>query len=118
MKWETDILPKWLDGAALQVYYGHNGYHDTNAYMRIVPNTPDTVETTSGARVPLSEIRAIAPRIIGIFNSGKTWINAHNIKLNGYHVQSIENGILTVGCHKFTEAEVRRFAALITKENA
>ncbi len=81
-------------------------------YMRV---EGDEIATTKGARVPIDHVRKVAPLIISMLEAGKTYRrNGHSIHLGNYVIDSLdENGVLTVGCHRFEKTEVMRINALL-----
>jgi hypothetical protein len=66
----------------------------------------DTVETSKGARVPLSDGLALAALAKKCRETGKG-IDLRNRRVGNYHGNSIDSaGNLTVGCHRITYAAI------------
>lgn len=112
-------LPAWLAGeSTVQIKNGdavHN--HDTRSalayasqvYMRL---NGDDIETSRGARFPLSHGLKALPLIRAIVAKGETWQrNGKTIHLGNYQIDSIGGGVIVAGCHTIPISEVERLAA-------
>lgn len=90
-------------------YWGSDFEH---AYLRV---KGDTVETSRGARVPLSHVQRALPVVMALIRNGRTYQrNGHTIHLGHYAIDSIdEQGNLRAGCHLFNKAEIERFAGIV-----
>jgi len=99
----------WFHDTTVSFPYSFQTYN--TAYMRV---NGDEIETSQGARVSLEHVRRVAPFIIGLLDKGESYRkNGHTLHLGHYEIESLENGVLTVGCHRFDEKELRRIAAEI-----
>lgn len=74
-------------------------------FLRVKCNSPELVETSLGANVPLKEARILYKAI----SAGKSVVN---FQIGNYYVNRYEKGTLTIGCHKLHDDEINRFAAL------
>lgn len=101
-----ESLSAWLNGETAYVEY------IPFAYMRL-SSDGGTVETTQGARVPTEHVKKVAPMILRVLNNGKNYAPDSDIRLGHYRLNGIRDGIVTVGCHRFEESEIRRFAAIL-----
>lgn len=103
-----EILAQWLAGEAVTV-----PWILTNAYLRIAPNDPETVETSLQAAAPLEHVRKALPLVLRALESGAEFVPETDIRLGHYRLNSVSNGIVTVGCHRFERDEALRFAAVL-----
>lgn len=105
----TEQLREWARDASLTYQHGF-------AYMRL---NGDRVETTMRADVPLSEVVKVGPMVVEMFARGQTYQrNGERINVGQYTLETITADVVTVGCHKFTRAEVERITALAVKAAA
>ena len=104
-----EALDAWIAGTP----NAYAPYGLTNAYMRVSPRDPNTVETTQGATVPTEHVRRAAPLILRALRTGGTYDGFPPVRLGHYSLNRVSNGVVTVGCHRFTRAEVERFAAVL-----
>jgi hypothetical protein len=102
-------LPRWLAGE--DVYLGYVPNIGTD-YLR---SRRGEVETTRGARVPLDHVKKALPLVLSYVTNGREFKpNGHTIRLGYYTVSGIDaDGTLTVGCHRFSKAEILRFAGVL-----
>lgn len=110
---DLEELPRWLSGERRNAYWSFD-----TAYLRIRPSEPDKVETTMGAIVPLSHVRRIIGGVLASMiwckGNNKPWVPIKEYRLGHYKINGVDaNGILTVGCHRFTTEEIRRFARVL-----
>lgn len=77
-------------------------------YLRV---TGDTVESSRGCRVPLDQVRDAIPLVIRVIRSGETWTGS--VQLGPYQLRAVTREHVIVGCHRFTRAEILRFAAVL-----
>lgn len=107
-------LPRWLAGENVNLgwNYGFSAASDTD-YLRVEKNE---VATSRGARVPLEHVRKALPFVLAYVNHGREFKpNGHTIRLGFYTVSGIDaDGTLTAGCHKFSKAEILRFAGVLS----
>ena len=107
-------LPRWLAGENINLgwNYGFSAASDTD-YLRVEKNE---VATSRGARVPLEHVRKALPFVLAYVNHGREFKpNGHTIRLGYYTVSGIyADGTLTAGCHKFSKAEILRFAGVLS----
>lgn len=103
-------LVKWLAGE--NVYIPRDLGTD---FLRIRPSDPTTVETTRGSDVPLEHVQRALPVVLRKLRAKEAWhTNGETIRLGHYSVTRISaDGVLTVGCHSFTRAEIERFAEVL-----
>lgn len=103
----AERLEKWLDGQDVYGYF-------LLEYARLRVKGSE-VQTTQGATVPLEHVLKALPLVLRLLNSGGTYKrNGHTIHLGHYAIDEIAaDGVLVAGCHKFTKAEILRFAGAI-----
>jgi hypothetical protein len=130
-------LPMWLDGKIPKL--PPNPDVELTAYLRIVPKiayetftaeTEREVETSQGARFPLSHAVRALRLIRGLQQSAERRLlnesresafadplfvhNGHSIKLGYYQIDRIESdGTIKAGCHVVSGAEFERFALVV-----
>jgi hypothetical protein len=109
---------RWLAGDRSVRTEEFNGYrNDPFAYMRL--NADGTqVETTRGAIVPSEHVKRFAPIILRFLASGKVykrdWADSKSIRFGHFTLDEINtDGIVRVGCHTFTRAEIERIGAIL-----
>lgn len=103
-----ESIDKWLAGESIRL-----PYLSGEAFLRI---NGDTVETSQGAEAPLDHVKRAMPIVLRAVKSGKEfWPGSEStIRLGHYTLRCITaEGDVHVGCHRFTRAEVERFAALL-----
>lgn len=103
-----EILAQWLSGESVTVPWVL-----TTAYLRVSPNDPETVETSRCAAAPLEHVKKALPLVLRALNSGAEFVPDADIRLGHYRLNSVANGIVTVGCHRFEQAEILRFEAVL-----
>ncbi len=112
---QQERLAKWLAGDPnIESWFNF-------AYARLRLSSDGTeVQTTQGARVPVEHVQKALPLVLSLINNGRTYKrNGHTIHLGHYAIDEItKDGTLIAGCHKFTKAEILRFATLLPKLTA
>ena len=90
-----------------------------NPYARVPYGVPtmlrvkgEEVETSRGARVPVSHAKRLLRFVRGVVKSGQEYVrNGHTIHVGHYPVDKIEaNGTLHAGCHVIGLDEIERVA--------
>jgi hypothetical protein len=114
-QWENVELPLWKRGA--NSYRGADGQeyaidppegHFVN--FRLVG---DEVETTLGARFPVSHCQRVFRSLQRIVESGKPWRrNGDKIPVGLFQIDSVDpaTGIIQAGCHRVRWQEISQFA--------
>ena len=85
-----------------------NGFQFSDTLLRI---KGDQIETTRGAKIPVSDALKIYPLLSRAKNTGKT-IEAglHQINLGAYRFNSFDGDTLIVGCHSIAWAQIEKMA--------
>jgi len=85
-----------------------NGFQFSDTLLRI---KGDQIETTRGAKIPVSDALKIYPLLSRAKNTGKT-IEAglHQINLGAYRFNSFDGNTLIVGCHSIAWAQIEKMA--------
>lgn len=100
----AERLPLWERGESVPLDGFH--YHDT--ILRI---KNENVETSRGARIPVSDAVAIWPILLRTKKSGKTLdAGLHAIKLGSYRFNSFDGNTLIVGCHSIAWPQLEKIA--------
>lgn len=99
-------FPQWLSGERenLPCQTPYSG-----AYLRV---NGDEMETSQGARVPLTHAKRAVARVVKVRASGQSWHrNGSTLPVGHYHIDSIsETGDVVAGCHRIAWEEIERFA--------
>lgn len=97
----------WLNGEQVSVPYFP--WADRADYLRA---SGEEMETSQGARVPLSHAKRAVRRIVQVRASGQAWQrNGATLPVGHYHIDSIsEAGDVVAGCHRIAWSEIERFA--------
>lgn len=111
-------LPAWLSGidhieteTGLRNTLGPVRQYASHTLLRV---KGDEVETSQGARFPLSHGLKALPLIRAVVTRGEVWRrNGKTIHLGAYQIDSIEHGAIVAGCHTIPISEVERLAATI-----
>lgn len=82
---------------------------DTTAFLRA---NGDEMETSQGARVPLTHAKRAILRVVQVRASGTPWQrNGSTLPVGHYHIDSISpTGDVVAGCHRIAWEEIERFA--------
>lgn len=98
-------LALWLDGR--KDYLPHS--REFGVYLRV---NGDEMETSQGARVPLTHAKRAVARVVKVRASGQSWHrNGSTLPVGHYHIDSIsETGDVVAGCHRIAWEEIERFA--------
>lgn len=115
------VVPQWLAGGLPYIEVQVDRYSTLDvrnlpeAYLRLTPNDPCTIETSQHAKVPLFHVMKALPVVLAIIRTGRTYQrNGHTIHLGHYAIDRIEaDGTLIAGCHRFEKTEILRFAAVL-----
>lgn len=100
----ADRMALWLTGE--NVYTG--GFHYLPTALRI---KAESIETSRGAKIPVSDAIKIWPLLVRAKNSGKTLeAGLHSINLGPYRFNSFDGAVLIVGCHQIAWAELEKMA--------
>lgn len=94
-------VQNWIDG--------NSSYFPSSVsrvYLRILYE--DTVQTSKGARVPLTEAKQLFTKLREALGSSTSFTVDGSI--GGYSCRSFRNNVLTIGCHEITLEEINRFA--------
>ena len=120
-EWE-DSLPalceQWRSGANIHISRPQYSWYDScnvpsiPAMLRV---TGDEVETSLGARVPVSHAKRGLAFVRKVVASGQEYVrNGHTLHLGHYAIDRIEtDGTLHAGCHVITLAEIERLASAL-----
>lgn len=103
----AEDIELWKSG---RLAYGH--FPNTPAMLRV---SGDEVETSLGARVPLSHAKRALVLVRAVVSRGETWqTNGHTCHLGNYKLERIEaDGTLRAGCHLIARDEWERVAPQI-----
>jgi hypothetical protein len=110
----AEELQRWIAGEDIYAPYNFE-----EAYLRLVRarnmNGGHEVETSKGARVPLSHVLRVLPMVKAIITAGRTYkANGHTIHLGHYQLDEITaEGEIIAGCHRIARSEFERFAAIL-----
>jgi hypothetical protein len=100
----ADRMAIWLTGE--NVYTG--GFHYLPTALRI---KAESIETSRGAKIPVSDAIKIWPLLLRAKNSGKTLeAGLHSINLGPYRFNSFDGAVLIVGCHEIAWPELEKMA--------
>jgi hypothetical protein len=100
----VERLALWAIGE--NVYTGGFQYHAT--VLRI---KAESIETSRGARIPVTDAVKIWPLLVRAKNSGKTLeAGLHSINLGAYRFNSFDGDTLIVGCHSIAWPELEKMA--------
>ena len=85
-----------------------NGFQFSDTLLRI---KGDQIETTRGAKIPVSDALKIYPLLDRAKRTGKT-IEAglHSINLGAYRFDSFDGNTLIVGCHSIAWSQIEKMA--------
>lgn len=98
-------IEEWKIGTLEQAPY--SSWWNTPVVLRV---KDDRIETSKGAQITVKT----ALRLWGALQAKQ---NVDGFKLDNYEAQGLENGILTVGCHKIPYAELERIAGILGVKN-
>jgi hypothetical protein len=106
---DAEQFTQWLAGGA--VHFPSSYYGAGTDYLRVLG---ETVQTSRGAECPLDHVKK-ALRFYHALPAGQTWkTNGHKIPLGMFMLDEIDAaGNALAGCHKFTAAEIARFAVTL-----
>lgn len=100
----TERLVLWLRGES--VYMDGFQHHETMLRIK-----GETIETSRGAKIPVSDAIAFWPMLQRTKRSGKTLeAGLHNINLGAYRFNSFDGNTLIVGCHSIGWNELEKMA--------
>jgi hypothetical protein len=110
------VLAAWLRGDSLDYSAQSKLRYLPGHYMRVEGRE---VVTTTGARVPLAHVQRAAPAVLRMIDaakqSGEPFYPPSTLRLGHYTLSAVTpDGTVMVGCHKFQESEIRRFADVIS----
>lgn len=102
----AEKVAQWL---AHEIDYIPRYSWDRSALLRV---NGDEMETSQGARVPLTHARRAVARVVKVRASGQSWHrNGSTLPVGHYHIDSIsETGDVVAGCHRIAWEEIERFA--------
>jgi len=108
----VERLELWKIGENVNTY----GFQFSDTLLRI---KGDQIETTRGAKIPVSDALKIYPLLSRAKNTGKT-IEAglHNINLGSYRFNSFDGDTLVVGCHSIAWNEIEKMAIQLNLKGA
>jgi hypothetical protein len=102
-------------------------FHAGDPHTNYIPGIPpmlrvvgDEVQTSLGARFPISHARRGLDLILKVRESGQEYVrNGHNIHLGDYIIDRIEpNGTVHAGCHVVKWEEIERITPLLVQSQA
>jgi len=100
----AERLALWLTGESVNI----NGFQFSNTLLRI---KGDQIETTRGAKIPVSDALKIYPLLARTKRTGgKIEAGLHNINLGAYRFNSFDGENLIVGCHVIAWAQIQKIA--------
>ena len=71
----------------------------------------DSIQTSRGANIPVSDALKLWPLLLRVKQSGKTMeAGLHSINLGSYRFNSFDGNILIVGCHQIAWPELEKMA--------
>ena len=94
----------WQSASAVMPIYGY--MYQGKVLLRIHNGM---IETSKGARIEIDQGKKLWPYIL-CSHQQKSTINLPCVSLNGYTINVIENGNITIGCHKIEYAEMLSIA--------
>jgi hypothetical protein len=104
---KQEAIEAWRKGASVNA-----SFYDVPTMLRI---TGDEVETSRGARVPVSHAKRALTLVRAVIGRGEAWqTNGHTCHVGHYKLDRIEaNGTLKAGCHVIARDEWERIAPLL-----
>jgi len=108
-----ELLEHWRAGETVpELSYCYGYYDGLPVALRL---KGDMVETTKGARIPVSHAIAALALLRRLKANGQTYQrNGHTIHLGHYSLDSFDSdGTLTAGCHVIPWDEIMRFAPVL-----
>jgi hypothetical protein len=100
----AERLPLWLAGNIVPL----DNLHLLPTALRI---KGDQIETTRGAKIPVSDALKIYPLLDRAKRTGnKLEAGLHNINLGSYRFNSFDGDTLIVGCHSIAWAQIEKMA--------
>lgn len=100
----SERLPLWLAGENVPTF----DFHYLETMLRV---KGDNIETTRGAKIPVSDAIKLWPLLLRVKNSGKTLeAGLHAINLGPYRFSSFDGETLIVGCHSIAWPQLERMA--------
>lgn len=105
----ADKIKQWLAGVDVSIPYSVSGTYLRARLYKEIGNEYMRVETSRGAAVPLPEAErafrfALARREKGWHRNGEQF------KIGDYSLDAVNAQGVVAGCHRFTWAEIERFA--------
>lgn len=100
----AERLPMWENGENVPM----DGLYLLDTRLRI---KGDTIETSRGARIPVSDAIKLWPLLVKAKNSGrKLEAGLHSINLGSYRFNSFDGDNLIVGCHTIAWPQLEKMA--------
>ena len=100
----ADRMALWINGD--NVYTGGFNYLPTALRIKA-----DSIQTSRGATIPVSDAIKLWPLLVRVKNSGKTLeAGLHSINLGAYRFNSFDGNTLIVGCHQIGWNELEKMA--------
>lgn len=100
----SERLPLWENGDNVPM----DGLYLLDTRLRI---KGETIETSRGARIPVSDAIKLWPLLVRAKNSGKTLeAGLHSINLGSYRFNSFDGEKLIVGCHTIAWPQLEKMA--------
>lgn len=96
---------EWLNGARGR----YRQPYDTEIQLRVSPSNPDEVETSRGARVPLTVCRRL-------YQSWQKQEVPEDRSVGVYRLSNIHANGIKIGCHDISKEEIERFAKVLWGE--
>ena len=101
----AENIRAWLAGEA----ESFRGHYSLPVMLRA---NGEDMETSRGARVPLTHAKRAVLRVAKVRAAGQAWRrNGSTLPVGHYHIDSIsETGDVVAGCHRIAWSEIERFA--------
>lgn len=86
--------------------------HHSRSMGALLRANDDEMETSQGARVPLTHAKRAIARVAAVRAAGQPWHrNGSTLPVGHYHIDSIDaEGNVIAGCHRIAWTEIERFA--------
>lgn len=109
-------LPQWQAGTLANFTAYPRPTREDFGGTDLMRMVGDDVQTSQGARVAVRFVARALRLILPIIDAGRTWETPPDktIRVGDFTLRSIDaSGTVVVGCHSFSNAEVRRIAVLL-----
>lgn len=106
---QPELIAAWRNGSNPEALRGHLS---SLPCMLRVSAAGDEIETSLGARFPVSHAHKVLPIVQALWAEGREYQrNGHTIHLGHYELDKVTATTVEAGCHIVPRAEVERIAA-------